>query len=57
VQGTDFGTIVAGTGTLQQLGPGTLTLNTANAYSGQTIIGNNASDNQLVTEIVIHDPG
>ena len=37
-QGTDFGIIVAGTGGVTQSGAGTLTLNTANTYSGTTQI-------------------
>ncbi|MEY4242462.1 MAG: hypothetical protein RLZZ245_47 [Verrucomicrobiota bacterium] len=37
-QGTDFGTIVAGSGGVIQSGGGTLTLNTANTYSGTTQI-------------------
>ncbi len=37
-QGTDFGTIIAGTGGVTHSGAGTLTLNTANTYSGTTLI-------------------
>ena len=38
-QGTHFsGSPITGSGTLAQLGPGTLTLNAANSYSGPTLI-------------------
>ena len=46
-QGTDFGTVTAGTGQLQQLGSGTVILNTANTYSGLTTIGANAGTSVL----------
>lgn len=37
-QGTDFGTIVGGTGGVALTGGGTFTFNTANAYSGNTSV-------------------
>ena len=37
-QGTDFGSTIAGTGTLLQMGPGTLVLAGSNTYTGATLI-------------------
>ena len=39
-QGTQFGTVISGSGTLANTGTGTLTLNAANTYRGATRISN-----------------